>query len=164
MSSRLIQSLAFALMAGAVLCAPASAADTDRSQSIHGYAVYLDVVPAEIVKGHATPHAEAPPHAEASMHGGVKAGSHHVMVSIIDEKTGKQVANATVEGRVGEIGLSVTTKKLEPMVIAGTTTYGNFFPIRGAGPFQIEIEFRPHGQGQAFSTRFSYTHPSFNSP
>lgn len=160
MSSRLTQFLTFALMAGALLCASALAADTDRNKSVGGYAVYLGVVPAEIVKGHALPHAEA------SMHGGAaKTGdSHHVMISIIDEESGKQVTSAKVEGRVGEIGLSVTTKKLEPMVIAGTTTYGNFFPMSGAGPFQIDVEFRPTGQGQVLRTRFFYTHPSFNTP
>ena len=82
----------------------------------------------------------------------------------MDEKTGKPVANATVEGRVGEIGLSVTGKKLEPMIIAGTTTYGNFFPMSGTGPFQIDVEFRLSGQAQTQSTRFYYTHPSFNPP
>ena len=87
------------------------------------------------------------------MHGGANnAGdSHHVLVSIMDEKTGKPVAKATVEGRVGEIGLSVTGKKLEPMIIAETTTYGNFFPMRGTGPFQIDVEFRLSGSSHFFS-------------
>lgn len=114
---------------------------TDYSKSAGGYSVYLGVVPTEIVKGHAATHTEA------TMHGGAKArDSHHVMVSIIEERSGKQIADAVVEARVGEIGLSVTAKKLEPMVIAGRMTYGNFFPMSGAGPFQIDVEFRPSGQ------------------
>lgn len=159
MSSRLIQSIVLILIASVLLCASASA-ETDYSKSVGGYSVYLGVVPAEIVKGHTAAHTEA------TMHYGAKTtgDSHHVMVSIMDEKTGKQVANATVEGRVGEIGLSVTGKKLEPMIIAGTTTYGNFFPMSGTGPFQIDVEFRLSGQAQTQSTRFYYTHPSFNTP
>ena len=86
------------------------------------------------------------------------------MVSIMDEKTGKQVANAMVDGQVGEFGLSVTAKKLEPMIIAGTTTYCNFFPMSGTGSFQIDVEFRLPGQAQTHSTRFYFTHPTFNTP
>ena len=159
MSSRLIQSIILALIASALLCSSV-AAETGYSKSVGGYSVYLGVVPAEIVKGHAAAHAEA------TMHGGARitGDSHHVLVSIMDEKTGKQVTNATVEAHVGEIGLSVTTRKMEPMIIAGTTTYGNFFPMSGAGPFQLDIEFRPAGQAQALSTRFYYTHSDFKTP
>lgn len=150
--------LALLVLAGAFLSIPAWA-DTGYSQSVGGYSVYLGVVPAEIIKGHPAQHAEA------SMHGGTRTGgSHHVMISIIDDKTSKQVTDAAVEAQVGEIGLSVTTRKMEPMVIVGTTTYGNFFPMNGNGPFQIDVEFRPAGRAQALNTRFYYTHPGFKVP
>lgn len=146
MSSRLIQSIVLALITSALLCASVSA-EIDSSKSVGGYSVYsvyLGVVPAEIVKGHTTAHTEA------TMHGGAKTTgeSHHVMLSIVDEK----------------FGLSVTDKKLEPMIIAGTTTYGNLFPMSGTGPFQVDVEFRLSGQAHTQSTRFYYTHPSFNPP
>lgn len=156
MSLRLIPSLAVALIAGTFFCASALA-ENDYSKSVGGYTLYLGVVPAEIIQGHVATHAEA------TMHGGAQTAgnSHHVMVSIMDDRPGKQVANATVERHVGEIGLSVTTRKLDPMPIAGATTYGNYFPMSGAGPFQIDVEFRPSGQTQTPRTRFYYTHPDF---
>lgn len=139
----------------ALLCLPAVAQNAYQ-QSVGGYSLYLGIVPSEIVNGHAAAHPEA------TMHGGKKGGgSHHVMISIIDRKSGQQIANAVVEARVGELGLSVTSKKLEPMRIAGTTTYGNYFPMNGPGPFRIDVEFRPAGASQALSTSFNHGHPRY---
>jgi hypothetical protein len=62
------------------------------------------------------------------------AGIYHLIVSVFDAKTGKRIENATVSARVGELALAPQSKMLEPMQIAGTVTFGNFFTIS-----------RPHG-------------------
>ena len=156
----LARSIGLALAAGILLGTASAATQTDYRKIVGGFSVYLGVVPAEIVRGHAQPHTEA------AMHGGAKAAgdTHHVMVSIIDDKSGKQVSYATVEARVGEIGLSSVKKKMEAMRIADSTTYGNYFPMIGRGPFQIDIEIRFPAESRHLKTTFYFTHPSFKAP
>jgi len=74
-----------ALASGILLGTTPAAAQTDYRKVVDGFSIYLGIVPAEIVKGHAQPHPEA------TMHGGAKASrdTHHVMVSIIDDRSGK---------------------------------------------------------------------------
>ena len=84
------------------------------------------------------------------------------MISIVEEKSIKQIDNAVVKASIGELGLSVTSKSLEPMRIAGTATYGNFFPMRGAEPFQIDVEIRLASTPSALSKSFNYSHPSYH--
>ena len=151
--------LGLALIIGGLLSTPA-AAQTDDRKVVEGFSIYLGVVPAEVVRGHAQPHTEA------TMHGGAKASrdTHHVMVSIIDDKSGKQVSDAAVEARVGEVGLSSVKKKMETMRIADSTTYGNYFSMFRRGPFKIDIEIRIPPGSRQLKTTFYFTHPSFKAP
>ena len=151
--------IVLALVIGGLL-STAAAAQTDYRKVVGGFSIYLGIVPAEIVKGHAQPHPEA------TMHGGTRAAgdTHHVMVSIIDDQSGKQVSDAAVEARVGEIGLSSVKKKMEAMRIADSTTYGNYFPMIGRGPFKIDIEIRIPPGSRQLKTTFYFTHPSFKAP
>ncbi len=153
MTSRLMRLSGITLLG--LLLSVAVLAQTDYSKAVASYTVYLGVVPAEIVQGHALPHPEA------TMHGGAKAAanSHHVMVSIIDRRSGKQLAGAKVSARVGELGMSANTKTLEPMVIAATTTYGNFFSMKDGGKFQIDVEFKAPNDTRSLTTTFYFTHP-----
>ena len=149
-----------ALASGILLGTTTAAAQTDYRKVVGGFSIYLGIVPAEIVKGHAQPHPEA------NMHGGAKASrdTHHVMVSIIDDKSGKQVSDAAVEARVGEIGLASVKKKMEPMKIADSMTYGNYFPMIGRGLFKIDVEIRLPTESRQLKAVFYFTHPSFKAP
>jgi hypothetical protein len=152
--------IGLALASGILLGTTSAAAQTDYRKVVGGFSVYLGIVPAEIVKGHAQPHPEA------TMHGGAKTAgdTHHIMVSIIDDRSGEQVSDAAVEARVGEIGLASVKKKMEPMRIADSMTYGNYFPMIGRGPFQIDIEIRIQGEPGQLKTTFFFTPPNFEAP
>jgi hypothetical protein len=149
-----------ALASGVLLGTTSAVAQTDYRKVVGGFSIYLGIVPAEIVKGHAQPHPEA------TMHGGVKTAgdTHHIMVSIIDDKSGEQVSDAAVEARVGEIGLASVKKKMEPMRIADSMTYGNYFPMTGRGPFRIDVEIWLPTQSRQLKAAFYFTHPSFKAP
>ena len=82
-----------------------------------------------------------------------------MVISIFDERTQRQLADATVEASVGSLGLAETRRVLEPMKIADTTTYGNFFPMSGAGPFVVRVTIRRPGQNHPTQLQFNYTHP-----
>jgi hypothetical protein len=66
----------------------------------------------------------------ATMHGGLPSGSgsHRLVLAIYDERAQRQVEGATT---VTPLGLGPTRRKLEPMQIGTSATYGNVFPMAG---------------------------------
>lgn len=138
-----------------LLASAAFAADTATHKVVNGVAIYLGVLPAEMILGHPKPHTEA------QMHGGVPPGKHqyHVLVSLFDAASGKRIGGAKVSVRVYEINLAGTQKKLEPMLVAGTITYGNYFNIPAANnPYRIRVLIELPGVADVIETEFEYQH------
>lgn len=147
--------LAFVILLLAAIVSPAKAADTGSdSKTIDNVAIYMGLLPAQMARGH------LPSHAESTMHGGVPAGrsEYHVVIALFDATTGKRISGADIRARVAEIGLSGEEKKLNPMEIAGTETYGNYFPMTGNGPFQIFLTIRVPGHQKEIKTEFEHKH------
>lgn len=134
---------AFLLTAGS----PAEAQDSLHS-SAGGIEIYYGILPAELVLGH------------EMEHGGSKAarGAHHLIVAVFNSATGKRVTDAEVEATVEPLGLAVETKKLEPMTINQTVTYGNYFRMPDLVPYRITIRVRPPGVEDWIETKFEYRH------
>jgi len=149
---RKVGPLLAALALAASLAAPARA---EHSKTVDGHTVYLGIVPAELVKGH------EPGHLERDMHGGVpsRRGQYHVMVVIFETASGKRVTDASVIARVSEPGLAPMQKKLEPMVIAGAMSFGNYFPMGGLGPYSIKVTFELPTIKHKLETEFRYAAP-----
>jgi hypothetical protein len=116
-------------------------------------AVYLGVVPAEIVKGHPSGHAET------TMHGGSPKGRHeyHVVAAIFDAATGARVSDATVTAQISGLALSGPTRKLESMEIAKTISYGGFFDLPGPDLYTIRLAVQRPGS-QPVVLDFKYDH------
>ena len=148
------QWLSNAMLAIAFVAWPALAA-TDYEKHADGLAVYIGVIPAQVLRGPASPDHVA------AMHGGLPrgSGSHHVVISIFDERTQRQLADGTVEASVASPGLAETRRVLEPMKIGDTTTYGNFFPMSGPGPFVVRVTIRRPAQDHPTQVQFNYAHP-----
>lgn len=142
---------------GWALAAPGAAfADNAwNHRSAAGLEVYLGVTPAALVL-----RAHPQCHAEAEMHDGAPRGAHaqHVMVAIFDAETGERVEDANVEARVTPLGLASVMRPLEPMSIADTVSYGNYFTMRGDGLYQIRIAIDQSGSAPSAVTEFSYQH------
>lgn len=126
-------------------------ADNSYHKVTDGVAVYFAIVPAEIVRGHPREHPEG------EMHGGVAAGENHIMVALFDDKTDERITRAEVSARVSGGRASSIEKRLEPMVIAGSLTYGNYFPMSGAGPYRIELRIYAPGRNKPISMRFEWS-------
>lgn len=142
------------LLATALLIAsPAGAADYYKTAD--GMAVYLGVLPAELVLGH------SPEHPEKQMHGGVPRGKrqHHIVIALFDSRNGERITDADVSARVQELGLAPISKKLEPMTIDKTVSFGNYFALSAPGPYRIDVEIRRHGAPKPITVRFDYSHP-----
>jgi hypothetical protein len=133
---------------------PVAAADQDSSfRTADGVAVYLGILPAAMVRGHAADDANG------EMHGGPPRGrdTYHVTVALFDAGSGERIETTAVEARVALRGSRGTTRALEPMRIADTITFGNYFTMRGEGPYDIEVTFAPPGQDEPVTVRFSHS-------
>jgi hypothetical protein len=137
-----------------MLPACASTADVDSYKTVGGLTVYLGVLPASMIRGHDEGHSEA------TMHDGVPRGSHvyHVMVAVFDAESGERIENAVVQAEVAPFGLSAVRKSLDVMVIAGATTYGNYFTMRGDGIYRISVSTARPGAVNPVALEFAYEH------
>jgi len=131
------------------------AADVPETyQVVEGIAIYLGVMPAQIVKGHPKKHPEA------KMHGGVPIlnGDGHVVVALFDNATRQRIENAKVTGRVMGIGLSSQWKPLKSMTIANTITYGNYFNMASKNDYHINLQIRRPGIQGVIEATFTHRH------
>ena len=122
------------------------------TKTVGGITFYLGVMPAEIVRGHPSAHPES------TMHGSPPKGSdsRHVVVALFDAKTGERIADASVFGRVEQVGLAAEQKELEPMQIASSLTYGNFYSMPGGGIYKIKIVVKKKGTSNRIEAEFEY--------
>ncbi len=100
------------------------------------------------------------------MHGGIPSGKHayHLVVAVLDAKTGDRVSDATVFARIAPLGFSGKRKLLEPMAIAQTTTYGEFFDLPSSDSYVLNVEIkRPH-IGKTVKADFTFHHKSGSHP
>ena len=143
------------VMGLATLNAIAAATDAPENfRVVDGVAIYLGVMPAQIVQGHAKEHPEA------GMHGGVPTRGQraHVVLALFDDATGRRIEGAQVTAAVMELGLGPEWKTLEPMRIADTITYGNYFDMRDNGLYDIQVRIRRPGGAQPIEATFTHRH------
>jgi hypothetical protein len=120
------------------------------SKTVDGVTFYLGVMPAEIVRGHPKEHPES------SMHGSAPKGSQHIVVALFDAKTGQRITDAKVSARVEQLGLTADHKDLEPMQIAGTLSYGNFYEMFREGTYKIKVIVKRKGESRRIEAEFEY--------
>ncbi len=127
-----------------------SAAERGYRQVVDGVAIYFGIMPAQLVRGH------PPEHPEGQMHGGAPVGENHIMVALFEEKTGKRLSGAAVTATITGPGRFKAEKKLEPMVIAGSMSYGNYFYMLGPGPYRIKLTIRLPGAAREIRATFTW--------
>jgi len=93
------------------------------------------------------------------MHGGIPKGPHeyHFVAAVFDAASGARVSDAVVTAEVAGLGLSGSKEKLEPMQIAGTTTYGGFFDLPGFDLYTVKLTVERSGASPAV-LQFKYDH------
>lgn len=122
-----------------------------------GLLIYYGVLPAELV---APRDLDVPgTHMKPSSARG--AGAHHLVIALFEEATGKRLSQANVQARVEPLGGAVEAKTLEPMQIAGTVTFGNFFRMDADIPYVIHLRIRrDDGNSPDVEVALPYRHPS----
>jgi len=130
----------------------AHAAENTQHKIVDSISIYVGVLPAEMLLGHAKGHEER------EMHGGVPAGSnrYHVVVALFDAASGKRITNAQVKIGGASVGLAAARKKAEPMLVNNLVTYGNYVSLPGQGPYKIQIEIKRAGVGKLIEVEFEY--------
>lgn len=134
----------------ALLFVAVTAVAAGYRQVVDGVAVYIGMMPAELVHGH------PPGHPESGMHGGVPVGENHLTVALFDDKTGERITRAEVSATITGPDSFKAAKKLEPMIIAGSATYGNYFSMPGPGPYRIVLRIRLPGAGRDIEAVFTW--------
>lgn len=139
-----------------VSCSPGTtetneANDTERT--VGGLQIYLGIVPAELVRGHDAGTTSAMHEPNRTV-----PDSHHVMVAIFDAATGARFPAASVTATIRPARGPTTVRSLEPMVVNGALTFGNYFALPSDGSRTvIEVEVARPGTS-AVTARFAYRH------
>jgi len=139
--------------------AKAPAAPAARADAMHkviaGTSIDLGIVAAETIR------AQHPkPDAESSMHGGIPEGKafYHVNISLRDAATNAEIKDAEVKVSIASPVAGGETKRLEPMAIRDTLSYGNYFRMPGKDPYTITVQVsRPGGSGD-LEAKFAFRH------
>jgi len=128
------------------------ASDAGQLQVVQGMEIYFGMLPSEIFQGHPKGHPEG------TMHDGVpaKANSYHLLVALFNRATGKRIGDAEITASVSEGTKPGPHKKLEPMLMAGTASYGNFFSMPSSGPYRIHVQIRRAGVSGVIEAEFDY--------
>ncbi|MEW6332188.1 MAG: iron transporter [Pseudomonadota bacterium] len=141
----------FARMVAVFLLLAVTAAGAASYQQVaDGVAIYFGILPAELVRGH------PPGHPEGGMHGGVPVGENHITIALFDDKTGARITRARVTATITGPDSFKATKKLEPMTIAGSVTYGNYFSMPGPGPYRIVLHIQAPDTRRSIEAVFSW--------
>jgi cytochrome c5 len=130
-----------------------------RSDGLHkviaGTSIDLGIVAAESIRA-----AHPQPDAESTMHGGIPSakGYYHVNVSLRDAATNAEIKDAEVQASVANPLTGSETKKLEPMAIRDTLSYGNYFRMPAKDPYSITVQVRRPGVAQEVEAKFAFRH------
>ena len=113
---------------------------TGNFQVANGVAIYIGLMPAQIVQGHPVGHEES------SMHGGLPGGGSpvHLVVTLFDDSTGQRI--------------TPQRKELEIMHIADTVSYGNYFSLKSEEPYRIRLKIRLPEREKVVEATFSHNH------
>ncbi len=147
---RIVASVCVGIPAPTSVAYSAAGGSPSDYRSVEDYAIYLGVVPAAIAQEH------PPDHPERKMHGGATwgRGQPDVMVAVFDAASGARIDDAVVTATVGEPGLPQVQRRLEPMLIAGAMSYGNYFALFATGPVPDRTPHHPAGRRRAGCRHF----------
>jgi hypothetical protein len=144
-------------LAGVLLGAGSSTgrAEVD-SQSVtsEGLSVYFGFVPAAVAQG------IAQTHGDTNQRGTPPAGDHayHLIVAIFNSVTGDRITDAAVTASVTRPGFAPPAKPLEPMKIADTISYGNFFDLPSDGDYRIRLSITRKDKPRPAVIDLTYDH------
>ena len=130
---------------------PAAATGGEDYKVVEGMNVYLGVVPGSVIRAH-------PGDYPAAMSGNAPAGSeqHYVTIALFDAKNGQRITDAVVTARVAGATQASAEKSLKPVTVAGSLTYGDYFPMAGGSAYKITVHIHRPGMPNVVETEFQH--------
>jgi len=124
----------------------------ERSQVVDGIEIQYGVVPA----ARAFPAHKQNPGGERAHGGTPSLDDHHVDVALFDAATKERIVKARVWATVRELSTAGKRKRLDAEAFNGAVSYGNYFSIKGQGPFKIVIKAEIPGRENPVEAQFDY--------
>jgi cytochrome c5 len=120
---------------------------------VGGTTVHFGVVSADVIRTH-------PKEYPQKVYGVAPAGpaQYYVTVALFDTTSGQRIEDAMVKARVSTAAGAGAEKTLQPITIANSRSYGNYFVMGGAGPYKVTVHIRRPGTSDAIQAQFEYTH------
>ncbi len=149
------KALAVALFGALFTCAmvvfssATSAEHRGRTLTVNGLEVYLGVVSVEVLRQDPDRY---PRHEQAKLPSG--KDMYHVMLVLFDKTSGARITDAVVEARVAPLAFGGPTRPLNPILVAGSLTYCNYFRISSSDTTVIQAEIRRPGVARVVRARF----------
>ncbi|HUH93565.1 MAG TPA: c-type cytochrome [Casimicrobiaceae bacterium] len=81
---------------------------------------------------------------------------YYVTVAVFDSGSGQRIEAAAVRARVATASGSGPEKTLQPITIAGSRSYGNYFAMGGSGPFKIAVSVKRSDSADTVQAQFDY--------
>ena len=131
---------------------PAAGATTGPDyRVVDGTAVYFGATPTEVMR-------RDPGEYPAKVYGTVPLGpdQYYVTIAVFDANTGRRITDAVVRARVSTAAGAGPEMTLEPVTIKDARTYGNYFAMAGAGPYEVTVRIKRPGAPDAIQARFEY--------
>lgn len=135
---------------------PALADDSPRHQIVDGVSIYLGIMPTAMIREHPDNHMSG------AAHGGLPAGReyHHILIALFDTQTDQRLVPASIDAEISGLGgMAAQFKKLEPMHVERTISYGNYFRFPGRGIYRLHFSIRMTGLDHPVEAEFIYEHP-----
>jgi hypothetical protein len=139
---------AAAAAAALALAAPALTGEAGGYRETEDMAVYVGILPAEMIKGHTIVHGGRT---------GTETQEKHLVVALFDRDSGERIEDARVSARVQQKGRQTTSRELEPMEIAGTITYGNYFAFPEEADYRVRLAIT-RSDGASEELDFDHAH------
>jgi cytochrome c5 len=133
-----------------------SVANTATGQDfavVDGTTVYFGVVPADVIRDH-------PKEYPRSVYGVAPFGpaQYYVTIALFDTPNGQRIDDAVVKARISTARGAGPEKTLNPVSLANSRSYGNYFAMGGAGTYTITVHVRRPGASNLTQAQFEYTH------
>lgn len=127
-----------------------------------GIRAYLGVVPAEIARASLTQHVS--PARDAHGRPIAPGEEHHFVIALFDNATGARIENAEVSATLFAPGKYKIGKRLEPMRINDTVTYGAAFDVAAGVEHHFDVDIRVPSREKSVSISFRYRDPHGSAP
>ncbi len=152
--------LNFLLPIWLVTATPASAQETteapsaapERARVVDGVEIQYGVVPA----ARAVPAHRQNPGGERAHGGTPSLDAYHLDVALFDAATKQRITQAKVWATVRELNTAGKRKRLDAEAFGNAVSYGNYFAIKGEGPFRIVVEAEVPGRKAPVQAEFDY--------